>query len=90
MIIDSGIRRTLPSERYKNAEWHWLWAERAWSPVIAQWLSGEWHWHCVGETTPISSEEMWKRGWRWLAVAVPPKLERDRDIPDEDLDYIPR
>lgn len=77
-VLHPGM--TVPREL---GEWHWLCAERAWSPTIAQWLNGTWH--CIGETQPVHPETMYKRGWRWLAVAIPPKVREDdepRKIPD--------
>jgi hypothetical protein len=48
----------------KNYSFHWLHAERASSPSIAQWVDNRW----VGmnETGPITPAEMKRRGWEYL------------------------
>ena len=62
---------TRPPARWQNAQHHWLVSDRAWAPVISEWLGG-W-WYSAGETRPISPDEMERRGWRWGAVARPPR-----------------
>ena len=42
---------------------------------MSEWIRGQW-WS-AGEATPISPEEMWRRGWRWLKRAKPPKIPID-------------
>ena len=61
-----------PKDKY---EFHWLWAERADTPIVSQWLAG--NWFSSGEASPISPEEMYRRGWRYLKPAKPPKLPFD-------------
>lgn len=62
---------TEPHAKHRDKEFHWLTCERASSPVPAQWIRGQWY--SPGERDPISPEEMFRRGWRWGAVAKPPK-----------------
>ena len=68
-ILDQ-VNETRPPSAWEKHEWHWLDAERAWSPSISQWIKGEW-WS-GGEATPISPTEMYRRGYRWRAPAIPP------------------
>lgn len=62
---------TLPPPKHRNKQHHWLVAERASYPSVAEWMDGQW-W-CAGEKESVSADEMWRRGWRWGAVAKPPK-----------------
>jgi len=79
--MDINLSETSPDDFHTQHEWHWLWAERAWSPTMAQWLHGKWH--CVGEKEPITAKEMYQRGWRYLGKAIPPPSPYDEpEIPD--------
>lgn len=69
-----GALKTEPPLAQQKRQHHWLVAERAWHPSLAEWIRGQWF--CVNETGPVSPEEMWRRGWRWGAVAKPPKRIR--------------
>lgn len=69
--MQSDTPATTPPEGKRDKEFHWLVSERAWSPVPAQWIKSQWY--SPGEGTPISPEEMYRRGWRWGAVAKPPR-----------------
>lgn len=81
----TGTMETKPHHDYRKYEWHWLWADRAWSPSMAQWLEGKWH--CIGEATPITPEEMRRRGWLWLAPAIPPPTPQDDGIKPKIPDF---
>lgn len=74
---------TKPPEQYISHEWHWLCGERASSPVCCQWL---WRntWYSPGEYEGITTEEMYRRGWRWYAPAILPATSYDDkpEIPD--------
>jgi len=60
---------TRPPFKYAICKFHWLHAERASYPSIAQWEDGLWHTVYELAITPV---EMEKRGWHWYAAARPP------------------
>jgi hypothetical protein len=62
---------TAPPQKHRGKQHHWLISERAWSPCMSEWIDGQWY--SAGEATPISPDEMYRRGWQWGAVAKPPK-----------------
>jgi hypothetical protein len=78
----------IPEREYLGHQWHWLHSERSLSPCFSEWVNGGW-WS-AGEGNRITPEEMHRRGWRWLAPAIPPRLPMDKDADEEDLDYIPK
>lgn len=49
--------------------YYWLHSERSMSPSIAQWIGNKWALIC--EDTPISPQELRKRGWELLGEAIP-------------------
>lgn len=62
-LEDGGpIPETRPSKKDEKYEYHVIGSERSEQPCVAQWLGGKWH--CIGENTPITAAEMWRRGWR--------------------------
>ena len=63
--------RTEPSEKEKKHQHHFLHAERASYPSIAEWIKG--NWWCVNEVGPVSPEEMYRRGWRYGKPVMYPK-----------------
>lgn len=62
---------TIPPEIKRNREFHWLTVKGAPSFFCALWLKGQWY--SPGEAGPISPAEMYRRGWRWAAVAKWPR-----------------
>lgn len=58
----------------EGKEFHWLVRARNSSFVPAQW-SGE-NWFLCGVGSPSTPAEMYKRGWRYGAVAKAPKRLR--------------
>jgi hypothetical protein len=61
---------------FEDHSWHWLLAERSSRPSVCEWVGGAWH--CVGDTLPVSPEEMYRRGWRWHSqVKVPKHIRND-------------
>jgi|HubBroStandDraft_1064217.scaffolds.fasta_scaffold02120_11 hypothetical protein len=64
MTSSSEASETIPPPKYSEHEFHWLVAERAWSPVPSQWIRG--YWYSPGEGGAISPAEMWRRGCRAL------------------------
>ena len=58
------LHGTFPASNAKDQSFHWLDAERADGPSIAQWMGNMWY--CMGETLPVTPEELRKRGWEYL------------------------
>jgi hypothetical protein len=55
---------------------------------MSEWLNGSW-WS-AGEINRITPQEMYIRGWRWYAPAIPPKTPMDKNSNEKYLDYIPK
>lgn len=55
---------TEPPEKYKTRRHHWLHAERAGNPGIAEWWPDGWY--SVNEKGPVTPHEMRCRGWEYL------------------------
>lgn len=69
-----------PPEFQKAQGYHWLVCERASSPSLAEWmpsLSGaRGFWSCIGESIPVTPEELARRGWDyWGRAKIPPGLQ---------------
>jgi hypothetical protein len=69
-----------PPERYERFKHHWLFSERSSLPTVCYWDNKTKLWHGISETQSISPQEMFRRGWRWYAVCLPP-LSPYKDSP---------
>jgi hypothetical protein len=65
------MSETRPPPKHVDKEFHWLVLGIRRLVWPAQWING-W-WYVLSEDNPTSPAEMFARGWRWGAVAKPPK-----------------
>jgi hypothetical protein len=83
--------RTEPPEKFKHLRFHWLHAERASAPSIAEWWGEDWrtnpYWRTIGETDRIPPSEMRHRGWEYLGPVThqPPSKYLDGEECETEL-----
>lgn len=64
------LEETRPPKKHDAHQWHWLWSERSTQPSLSEWFG---QWFTAGDGNSVSPQEMYRRGWRWYAIATPPK-----------------
>ena len=78
---------TRPPPKYDNLQHHWLYSERCSYPTIAWWDNTRKKWFGIEETTSISPEEMFRRGWIWYAPCLPPYSPAKESAMEKGLDF---
>lgn len=74
IAFDQHYEKTKPPLNKQRLQYHWLGSERALTPCLSEWLKDAWY--SAGEAGPITPEEMYRRGWRYLRpVDLPPEFE---------------